>query len=248
LLGIRPPDKATFKYFEALADEIVILQHADKRRRKLFELNIKYFIQNFTKLCYWISYISVAKLLRLVIGGKKSGKCRVMYYQAEYLNEWCEAFPEYRFEGNLCSYPDVTNYGPIVNIPVNDNFVEAFLIDEPFTATLGITISEEKKIIESMLRLVNLDSVYVKLHPRSDKNKYDDYHNVIIVDWIPRSVDKLFAYNSGLLAYPFDVKEFYKLAHANKSDYCWELSQLTKTATCCALCGYVDDVRALLNG
>jgi hypothetical protein len=111
-----------------------------------------------------------------------------------------------------CTPPDPIKYGSLTDIPVSIKRIECFYIDEPLDKTLGISAERERVLMRKLISHLGADvSIYVKLHPRSDRSKYADFNQFIVVDEVYKECKCLCGYNSGLLDLNFNNEVFVTL-------------------------------------
>jgi hypothetical protein len=122
-----------------------------------------------------------------------------------------------------CGEPDPVSFGSEKPILINNQIIDFFYIDEPLTKTLGITSSKEKIIISNLIIKFNIDKLYVKLHPRSSKEKFAGLTNIVLTDSIFSNSKNLIGYKSNLLRHPFKSERFIELSSSelswNKKEY-----------------------------
>lgn len=204
VLGARPPDKAVVHHLGAKADRIIILQHAINQRRKIKELSLHYFLVNFRKIFYWSILIIVCKLLPR----NRLPPVHLYYFTDNYLSEWEQILGEGNFEATFCPAPDPTRFGSKKDILINDTPVSYQLIDEPFTKTLGISVKNERVLLQKILEISEDAPIMVKLHPRSQPEKYAFSKQFILSECIYSNPGALIGYKSGLLNYNFCTKKY----------------------------------------
>jgi hypothetical protein len=212
VLGARPPDKAAVHHLGAKADRIIILQHAVNRRRKVKELSLQYFLMNFRKIFYWSVFIIVCKLLPR----NKLPPVHLYYFTDNYLNEWTEILGKENFEATSCPAPDPTRFGSKNDILINDTPVSYQLIDEPFTKTLGISVKSERILLQKILEISGDEPIMVKIHPRSQSEKYAFSKKFILSECIYSNPGAVIGYKSGLLNYNFCTKKYLCIHYENE--------------------------------
>lgn len=213
LWGARPPDTYAALYALKTSKKIIILQHAKNARRKKFTL--KYFLLNYKKLFWWVLSIL---FLKVITSSKKLIVCKdieIYYFTDEYKKAWQDRLEQYGPKFIKCNLPDVSLYGTVKDIPVIEEKINCFYVDEPLTTTLGITSKEEKDILKKLNVINENQKIHVKLHPRSNPNKFEDLDNFILVDEIYKNCNILAGYKSGLLDFAFNYDKFYRLESSN---------------------------------
>ncbi|MCF6455631.1 polysialyltransferase family glycosyltransferase [Pseudoalteromonas sp. MMG024] len=200
--GRRPPDIEAFKLASRSADTIVILQHAKNPRRD--QVPLSYYKQNFKKLVYWLSSIGRLKLSRWYLAHKAhQPKVLLFYFTEAYKTEWQQHFTEqHNVEYILCNAPDVSSFGAKTDAKVCATPVPCFYVDEPLTKTLGISEQQEITLLVELQQLIG-DTIYVKLHPRSNIDKFNHLNLFKVVDCIYQNASTVAGYRSGLLDYRF---------------------------------------------
>ncbi|AIY66938.1 polysialyltransferase family glycosyltransferase [Pseudoalteromonas piratica] len=201
--GRRPPDIEAFKLASNTADTIIILQHAKNPRRE--QVPLSYYKQNFKKVLYWLSSIGRLKLSRWQsIKKTRQPKVLLFYFTEAYKKEWQRHFTEnHNVEYILCNSPDVSRFGATTDTKICTTPVPCFYVDEPLTHTLGITEQQEITLLIELQQLIG-DTIYVKLHPRSNTDKFKHLNLFKVVDCIYQNASTVAGYRSGLLDYQFN--------------------------------------------
>lgn len=202
VLGARPPDKAAVRYLGPHAEQVVILQHAINRRRSFKELPLGYFRSNFRKLLYW----GVFLILCWLVPRRTMPLTHVYHFTPDYRDEWAHTLGEESFADTACPRPDPTRFGNIADIPISNAPVVWQLVDEPFTQTLGISRQQERTLLQMILDVTAQTDdapIMVKLHPRSQRGKYDFSDRFIPGQTLYSHPTTVIGYRSGLLDYPF---------------------------------------------
>lgn len=201
--GRRPPDIEAFKLASKTAKTIIILQHAKNPRRE--RVPVSYYRQNFKKLVYWLSSISRLRATRWKFT-KTTNQPRVLlfYFTEAYKKEWQQHFTEkHNVDYIQCNSPDVSRFGSKIDTKISNKVVPCFYVDEPLTQTLGISEQQEITLLIELERVI-ADTIYVKLHPRSDPDKFKHLNLFKVVDCIYKNASTVAGYRSGLLDYQFN--------------------------------------------
>ncbi|WP_372766130.1 polysialyltransferase family glycosyltransferase [Pseudoalteromonas sp.] len=235
--GRRPPDIEAFKLASNTADTIIILQHAKNPRRE--QVPLSYYKQNFKKVIYWLSSIGRLKLSRWYsIKKTRQPKVLLFYFTEAYKKEWQQHFTEnHNVEYIMCNSPDVSRFGAKTDTKVCSTPVSCFYVDEPLTQTLGISEQQEITLLIELQQLIG-DTIYVKLHPRSNTDKFKHLNLFKVVDCIYQNASSVAGYRSGLLDYQFNndtsltlqkdlswQKQLKKRASLTKQDYATQVKE-----------------------
>jgi hypothetical protein len=212
--GRRPPDIAAYKRAVKLNKNIIILQHAKNPRRESVPLN--YYLSNFKKVVMWISSmgrLKLPKISNLIKVKNKQPSVHILYYTEEYKAEWQQHFKHINNINYIkCDEPCVSTFGSSTSTIINTQPINCFYVDEPLTTTLGITLKQEQKLLIQLAEKIQ-GKIYVKLHPRSDRNKYKGIPQFKVVDQIYNNVDFLAGYRSSLLDFNFNTSKMLRLTH-----------------------------------
>lgn len=215
ILGARPTDIAAINFFSNYVKNIFILQHAAKAIRK--EHNLGYWISNTKKIIKWLIFIITLYLIDKLYSREKTlttlhilGFNENLFSDLKKNNKFKVLKTNEIFLSNPCY-----RWGTLNEPEINLNSCEYFMVDEPFKQTLGISEKEEQKILKNLLILLNPEKILVKIHPRSNKEKYAFDSRFKIVEDIYKNCDKLIGYESGLLEFNFSCKEIVKLSPPN---------------------------------
>ncbi len=220
--GRRPPDIAAFKLATAISKNLIILQHAKNPRRE--KVPLSYFIANFKKVILWLTSMLVIKLRLSLSTNNNEQKCnvRIFYFTESYASEWKNTIGE---DSNItyikCTLPDVTQFGTIAKIKINHDEIDCFYVDEPLTTTLGISYQQEIKILKDLIHEANTKNIFVKLHPRSDKSKFNTLTEFTLTEQVYKNCKILAGYNSALMDYNFNNIHLIKL----QKDSTWKVSE-----------------------
>ncbi|MDB4638252.1 hypothetical protein OAE64_00020 [bacterium] len=217
LIGLRSPDVHIIKSLNNRCSRLVVFQHAFNENNKV--KTIPYFINNATKFITWSISILVSKLFYFKGVHKTSISC---YYFTDYYKDRLKNILK-NVGYHKCAEPDPVYFGSEKPISINKKIIEFFYIDEPLTKTLGITPTKEKEIISNLMNEFSVGKLYVKLHPRSSKDKFAGLPNVVLTDSIFSNSKNLIGYKSNLLRHPFKAERFIELSSPelswNKKEY-----------------------------
>lgn len=238
--GRRPPDIAAYKRASKLNKNIVILQHAKNPRRESVPLN--YYVNNFKKVAMWVSSmgrLKLPKISNLIKKNNKQPSVHILYYTDEYKAEWQQHFKHIKNVNYIkCDEPCVSTFGSSTSTIINTQPIKCFYVDEPLTTTLGITSKQEQNLLKQLSEKIQ-GKIYVKLHPRSDCNKYKELQQFKVVDQIYNNVDFLAGYRSSLLDFNFNTSKMLRLTqeqvwseetrinsrHVSSSDYLTQIKE-----------------------
>ena len=207
--GRRPPDISAFKLAVKTVENVIIMQHAKNPRREVVPFT--YFITNFKKVCKWLASMGRLKASRLTTRNSDSPRVFVFYFTDAYRDEWqshTHGLQDVRFI--KCEPPKVNKYGVVIEPDISLEPVNCFYIDEPLTATLGISEAEERKFLHNLAQKIE-GPILVKLHPRSCRAKFNGLSQFQVVDAIYQHASTIAGYNSGLLDFNFTAKRMLKL-------------------------------------
>lgn len=233
-MGLRAPDVFLIKNLYGKCEKIIVFQHAFNENNII--KSASYILNNFFKFFMWSISICLSYFLKAKKNIKTIVEC--FYFTKYYKKRLTNFIHNARFI--RCSDPDPTIYGTQKKIVVKNDKVDYFYIDEPLTKSLGITKKEENKLIENLISNYDINKLYVKLHPRSKKDKFTTFKRIAITENIYKNCQNLVGYQSNLLRYNFKSKNFIMLNRDLKS---WsKVAYLTYGEG-----SYVDDVKKHLK-
>ena len=204
-IGLRMPDVYLLRNLSNRCSSIIVLQHAFNQNNIL--KSYMYLAQNFLKYFMWSCSISASFFLRFK--SKKVAEIKCYYFTDYYLKRLSNFVRPVNFF--KCSEPNPTYFGSEIKININSEIIDFLYIDEPLTKTLGITLNEEERILMKLISDFQINKLFVKLHPRSNPNKFDKFKNIIITTSIFTNTKNIIGYQSNLLRYRFKSKNFIKL-------------------------------------
>ena len=234
LIGLRMPDIYIIKTLKNRCSRLVVLQHAFNENNKI--KTFSYYINNSTKFLSWSLSILFSKLFSYKKKHNTNISC--FYFTNYYRNRLNNITKNVLY--HKCSEPDPVTFGSEKPILVNNQIIDFFYIDEPLTKTLGISSSKEKIIISNLINKFNIYKLYVKLHPRSSKEKFAGLTNIVLTDSIFSNSKNLIGYKSNLLRHPFRPERFIELS---SSDLSWN----TKEYNASKKTSYLNDVKKIIT-
>ena len=237
-VGLRVIDLHVIRTLTPFAKEIIVLQHAVNENQTSF--TARFLFANFSKIAAWTSFLFILKCL--VVWGRKTKKTShstitVFHFTDYYKRRFEQVGSAATFY--KCSWPNPFTYGCIEQMPMNSRQCEAFYVDEPLEKTLGWSIKRQRDALSTFISQHNIDSLEVRLHPRSNPEKFLHLPGVSVVNDIPNAIDNLLGYKSNLLFGDFNTQNFYRL---NSSNATFELELFTPRNG-----DYVSEVKSLLN-
>ena len=230
LIGLRMPDLNLIKLLKNRCSRLVVLQHAFNENNKIKSLS--YFFNNTPKFLMWFLSILLGKLFSYK---KEYNTVMTCYYFTDYYSNRLDNIVK-NVLYYKCGEPDPLYFGSEKTILISKQIIDFFYIDEPLTKTLGISSSKEEKIISDLIIEYNIDKLFVKLHPRSLKEKFVGLPNIVLTDSIFSNSKTLIGYESNLLRHPFKSKRFIKLSREG-------LSWHTKEYNASEATNYSNDVK-----
>lgn len=209
LNGNRVIDQQMVELSAKYGKDINIIQHG----RHLFNSNPVPFLQNLKKLSnkyYFIMLINLIIIkIHLIFGKRLSIALKVFHFTddfSKYFHDKYQSHTHIKVISQKIKVPSVLNWGvrsEISEVP----YYKYFYIDEPLHITIGVAYRAD---IRAILKKIKNDEVlHVKLHPRTDKQKYKDFSKVVITESVPKKVKYLFGYKSNLLTYDFKYEKLF---------------------------------------
>ena len=210
LVGLRVVDIELIKAISRCTVNVIIRQHAFNENRARLTLGIV--TSNFKKSINWIFVIIVLRILKVTVGLKYE-KQRAVYSIFHYTEYYEKRFATIGLDyiAYLCDFPNPFTFGCVSNIKKAGRSVEAFYVDEPLSSTLGIPSRREIEALERFRIINNVTEIEVRLHPRSDRHKFDGVNFIKVVDDIPEYCEYLLGYRSNLLLGDFTYGAFFGL-------------------------------------
>lgn len=230
LIGLRIPDIHIIKILKNKCLKLVVLQHAFNENNQI--KTFSYYINNSRKFSTWLISILFSKLL--CYKTKQNTNIICYYFTNYYKNRLDNIIKNVCF--HKCGEPDPVYFGSEKPILINNQIINFFYIDEPLTKTLGISLKKEKIIISDLIIKFNIDRLYVKLHPRSSKEKFAGLPNIVLTDSIFSNSKNLIGYKSNLLRHPFKSEKFIELS---SSELSWNIRQYKASKKT----SYLNDVK-----
>ena len=225
----RVPDIFLLKFLKNKASNIIVLQHAFTENNKFY--NFSYLKNNLKKFSLW--FCSIIFMLPLLLKKKTTTNLSCFYFTDYYKRRIKKIYDSSKF--NKCSEPNPLIYGSPFDIEANKDICEFFYIDEPLTKTLGISVNEEINLIKNLIRKYDIKKLYVKIHPRSNKDKYLSFKNIFPVDCVFINSTNIVGYKSNLLRYNYNSKF---LIYLDNTLMKWKKKKFTKKYKT----GYISDV------
>lgn len=230
----RTPDIFLLKFLKNKASNITVLQHAFSKNNQFY--NFYYLKNNFKKFALW--FCSMIFMIPLVFKKNITTNLTCFYFTDYYKRRIKKIYNNSKFY--KCSEPNPLLYGSPYEIKTNEDKCEFFYIDEPLTKTLGISIKEERNLIKNLINKYNIKKLYVKIHPRSNKDKYLSFINILPVDCVYTNSTNIIGYKSNLLRYNYNSRY---LIYLNYNMMKWEKKKFSKKHNV----GYISDVKKLLK-
>lgn len=216
-IGLRLPDIYLLKNLLNKCPSIIVLQHAFNHNNIL--KSVTYLVHNSVKFFCWACSIVFSFSLRFK--SKSSTEIKCYYFTDYYLKRLLNLVKSVDFF--KCSNPNPTYFGSETKININNEIIDYFYIDEPLTKSLGIAATEEKILLKELIRNFGINKLFVKLHPRSNPNKFAEFQNIEITKSIFVNAQNLIGYQSNLLRYSFNSKNLIRFDRIsmkwNKSTY-----------------------------
>lgn len=193
--GLRIPDRFLIYLCKLKHLEIIVLQHNAEVPRYSNMAKIRKIYNNFGKYTVWILFCLLLAPIVLALmkrGQNYSGTC--FYFTEEFGSEVENICPNFQFR--KCSWPDMRRFGSASDAAIRGH-ASYFFIDEPFENTLGI--SSDVLLLKALTHVSEQEKLVVKIHPRSDDRKYDDFLDRLkITNIFPETIDFIFTYKSNL--------------------------------------------------
>ena len=199
--GLRLPDIFALKFLQSINAEIILLQHNSHVQVYSLKQVIKKFLGNIKKYIPWAMICTYFFVLRYLNNKSKSESTKSPHcfiYGHSYKNKISTVLKNPSI--NFMPEPNMLQYGSIEDLKIVDKHINILFIDEPFETTLG---SSSADIVSQILAKNEKELIYIKLHPRSDSNKYNTLllDNIRFIDYIPSSISKLYGFKSNLFSY-----------------------------------------------
>jgi hypothetical protein len=210
-IGLRLPDVYLIKLLKNRCSRLVVLQHAFNENNNI--KSFSYFLNNAVKFLMWLFSILITNLFLYKIKYNTKTSC---YYFTDYYRKRLNTIVK-NVLYHKCGEPDPLNFGSKEKILIEDQIINYFYVDEPLTRTLGISLSREKKLISDLITEFHINKLFVKLHPRSSKEKFAGLPNIVLTDSIYSNSKTLIGYKSNLLRHPFKSEKFIELSRAKLS-------------------------------
>ena len=230
----RVPDVFLLKFLKNKASNIIVLQHAFAENNQFYNFN--YLKNNFLKFFLW--FCSIIFMVPLLFKKSATTNLLCFYFTDYYKLRIKKIYNDSNFYE--CSEPNPLVYGSPNQIKVNDNKCEFFYIDEPLTKTLGISYKKEVYLIKNLITQYNIKKMYVKIHPRSNKDKYRFFKNIFPTDQVFINSNYIIGYKSNLLRYNYNSKFLIYLDNISMK---WKKKKFEKKFKV----GYIADVRKLIK-
>jgi len=241
IIGSRAPDLAAVRFFNKKKYRILITQHNINDNRT--HITFKYVRNNIKKLIKWMASIQLLNIARCLAKEKKDdNEITVTYFENFYKQRWRSIFDTQKIQFLKCDPPDPLVYGTEITIKACLEKNEFFFVDEPLTQTLGLSAKGEVELIKNLIRKFSIQSMKVKLHPRSQKGKFNDIPEIEVVDSIFLNSNCVFGYRSGLLKANFSLKTVIYQFDPQKNT--WFSSPRNGNA----FQDYVKEVKTLITG
>ena len=201
-IGLRLPDVYLIKLLKNRCSRLVVLQHAFNENNNI--KSFSYFLNNAVKFIMWLFSILITNLFLYKIKYNTKTSC---YYFTDYYRKRLNTIVK-NVLYHKCGEPDPLNFGSKEKILIENQIINYFYVDEPLTRTLGISLSREKKLISDLITEFHINKLFVKLHPRSSKEKFAGLPNIVLTDSIYSNSKTLIGYKSNLLRHPFKSEKF----------------------------------------
>lgn len=224
LNGLRLPDIYILKFLHYRNAKIILLQHNSQVLSYTIKQSMKKFFSDLKKYVPWAMICAYFFLLSLYSRQKlKSVKIKgpICYIYGNGYKKKIDSLianPSIYFMPEPC----MLQYGSTEDLKVVDKHINILFIDEPFETTLGVSSKE-------IVRQINIENseerVYVKLHPRSDPEKYNipSLKHIKIIKYIPSSVGSIYGFKSNLFTF---IKNFQKRYIYNLETNKFELAKV----------------------
>lgn len=194
--------------------DVNVIQHGSNLY-KSNKLNLLQFInKTFFNKVFWSVLLSLFFLRIINIfsrSGKLQSRIRIFYFTPEFKNFFIKNFGNTStLELEFIEYktPNPLTWGTVKNINTIP-FLKNFYIDEPLSATLGL--SNGKEIIEILKTLPDDEILHIKPHPRSSYKKFVNIDKIKLTQEVPLKTKRLFGFKSNLLNYEYSFKEYYQI-------------------------------------
>lgn len=213
--GLRFPDRLIIYLCKLKRVDLIVLQHNVHVPKYSNVEKIRKIKNNFWKYTVWLVFCVLFALIFLKTVKRGQKNSFVCFYFTEEFGSKVRNIGS-GFQLRQCSWPDMRHFGSASHVEIKGH-ISYFFIDEPFETTLGI--SSVDLLRKALGQVPASEKLVVKIHPRSDSDKYDDFLDRLeVTNAFPETIDFIFTYKSNLGSF-FKARRQKYMYSAKEADF-----------------------------